>query len=102
MRHVRSNTILSPNSKNLKFSIDRGNYAYYCFAVFDHNHENEQDIKYYVDEYTTRICHIKRWLVDAVCMEVVGKTLDDLLKEKGVVGHLVGQMNEIATTVTNV
>ena len=86
LRHVRQNTILKPNLEQLEFSIDRGNYAYYCFSVFDHDHESEEDIAYYVDEYTTRICHIKRWLIDSVCMEVIGKTLDEMLKDNGVVG----------------
>ena len=69
--------------------------------MFDHDHESEEDIAYYVDEYTTRICHIKRWLIDSVCMEVIGKTLDEMLKDNGVVGWLVGGMNEIAKTMTN-
>ena len=69
--------------------------------MFDHDHESEEDIAYYVYEYTTRICHIKRWLIDSVCMEVIGKTLDELLKDNGVVGWLVGGMNEIAKTMTN-
>ena len=73
--------ILKPK-KDFQCTLDRGNYTYYSFAVIDKDQDDKEFREKYLNEKTVRIEYARRFLVDQVCMEVLGKTFDQMISTK--------------------
>ena len=72
----RTHQLLEP--KGFVNTLDRGSFTYYSFAVIDGDYNDKEFWNRYTSETTTRIQYAKRFLMDQVCVEVYGKTFEQM------------------------
>ena len=94
MRHVRQNTILEHNMTYDEQPLDRTNYAYYNFTSFDKSEHDKVYMKEYVSEDDNRIMYAKWWLMNCVCVDIVGITLIELIKSENKIAKFVQEIDQ--------